>query len=146
MITPGSYVKPVAPGIILQAPDVPGRVIQTISKAPRPPEGSSTLVIIGGSNGAHPEPLAAISPGSVTLQHAVMLTDVEQVAVHPFTSVTVTEYEPAVRLLMLTVVAPVLHRYVYGAVPPVADTEAEATFPLLQSPLVGVHVATTSFG
>ena len=73
-----------------------------------------------------------------------MLTLVVQTAAHPFTSVTVTEYEPAVRLLIEAVVAPVLHKYVYGAVPPVADTEADAWLLLLQSPLVGVQVATGS--
>ena len=69
-------------------------------------------------------------------------TDVVQTAAQPFTSVTVTEYEPAVRLLTCAVVAPVLHRYVYGDVPLVADTEADAWLLFEQLPFVGVHVAT----
>ena len=41
----------------------------------------------------------------------------EEVAVHPFASVTVSVYDPAHRLLMVAVVAPLLQAYVYGAVP-----------------------------
>ena len=40
------------------------------------------------------------------------------VAVHPFTSVTVTEYVPAERPLNDAVVAPFDHKYVYGDTPP----------------------------
>jgi hypothetical protein len=77
--------------MMLHDPEVPGRVNHTYSIVPIPPVGRLALVINGGSNGAQPEPLAAIDPASVTLQQAVMLTEVVQVAVHPFTSVTVTE-------------------------------------------------------
>lgn len=41
---------------------------------------------------------------------------------HPFASVTVTIYGPAQTPVTFHVVAPLLHKYVYGAVPPVELT------------------------
>ena len=46
-------------------------------------------------------PVMVMADGAVTVYDAV--------AVHPASSVTVTEYVPAARLLMLAVVAPLLH-------------------------------------
>ena len=43
----------------------------------------------------------------------------EAVALQPFASVTVSEYEPAVSPERFDVVAPLLHVYVNGLVPPV---------------------------
>ena len=51
-------------------------------------------------------------------------TVVLQVVVQPLASVTLTLYGPIAKLLRLAVVAPLLHKYVYGAVPPVAVTLA----------------------
>src|SRR5690242_7992905 len=38
--------------------------------------------------------------------------------VHPLASVTVTEYVPGGKLIIVTAVLPLLHRYVYPGVPP----------------------------
>ena len=46
---------------------------------------------------------------------------IEAVVVHPFASVTVTEYVPAVRFDKSSVVAPFDQRYVYAVVPPDTD-------------------------
>jgi hypothetical protein len=43
----------------------------------------------------------------------------EAVVVQPLASVMVTLYVPAITFVRSSVVAPLLHRYVYGAVPPV---------------------------
>jgi hypothetical protein len=64
---------------------------------PDPPLGNETLVIAGGSNGAHPLPLPAISPGDVTLQQlgaSLMVTHCSA-DVQPPASCTVTQYCPA---------------------------------------------------
>lgn len=53
------------------------------------------------------------------------VTVVLDVAVQPLWSVTVTLYVPAPRPLTLLVVAPLLHKYVYGDVPPDALTLTE---------------------
>jgi hypothetical protein len=50
------------------------------------------------------------------------------VAVHPCASVTVKVYVPALKPLMLEVVAPLLHAYVYAGVPPLG---ADCALPLL---------------
>jgi hypothetical protein len=49
----------------------------------------------------------------------------DAVSVQRFASVTVTEYVPSPRLLILGVVAELLHKYVYGVAPPPAVTETE---------------------
>jgi hypothetical protein len=64
-----------------------------------------------------PEMLAASKAGCVMAYDAV--------SVQRFASVTVTEYVPSPRLLSDDVVAPVLHRYVYGEAPPPGVTDAE---------------------
>ena len=53
---------------------------------------------------------------------------------HPFESVTVTTYAPTARLLAVADVCIgfVFHEYVYGPTPPVADTVALPSVPLLQ--------------
>ena len=53
------------------------------------------------------------------------------VALHPFLSVTVTLYDPATSPLGSSSVEPLLHKYVYGAVPPLT---VKLMFPSL-SPL-----------
>ena len=59
---------------------------------------------------------------------------VETVFIHPFASVTVTEYVPDARDVAFAVFPPVgSHENVYGDVPPVAFTDA--------APLCCVHVA-----
>jgi hypothetical protein len=57
----------------------------------------------------------------------VIVTDV--VKLHPFLSFTVHVYEPAVRPVMLEVVCPLLHVYVYAVVPPEGVTEAVPVLP-----------------
>jgi hypothetical protein len=52
------------------------------------------------------------------------------VAVHPFASVTVTVYEPAMSVFAVAPVPPDgAHAYVYGAVPPATVTVAEPLLP-----------------
>jgi len=65
--------------------------------------------------------------------------------IHPVASVTVTVYEPAVKPVILASVEPLLHKYVYGAVPPVAVTLAEPSEPPLHRTSVPEHVATGPF-
>ena len=54
------------------------------------------------------------------------------VVVHPFTSVTVAVYVPAVKPVMLAVVAALLHTKVYGVVPPAPLAVADPLLPPLQ--------------
>lgn len=63
------------------------------------------------------------------------------VVVQPFSSVTVTEYIPDVNPLMLEVVAPLLHKYVYPEVPPDAVTLAVPLLPPKQLTLVVLPLA-----
>ncbi len=65
-----------------------------------------------------------ITLGSVTVDVVV--------TVHPFASVTVTIYVPAATPIIDAVVAELLHAYVYGEVPPVADAVAPPSEPPLQ--------------
>ena len=59
------------------------------------------------------------------------------VAEHPFTSVTVTVYGPAVSGVPVVPVPPEgAHAYEYGPVPPVASTVAEPLLPPKQDTLV----------
>lgn len=54
----------------------------------------------------------------VTVGLGFTVKTLEAVAVHPLESVTVTTYVPAVLIVILCVVAELLHKYVYGLVPP----------------------------
>ena len=70
----------------------------------------------------------------------------DAVSVHPFASVTVTEYVPAVRLLILEFVPELLHEYVYGDTPPPAVTEADPLVPLKHVMCAPVADAVRSVG
>ena len=56
-------------------------------------------------------------------------TEASQVAVHPLSSVTVTVYVPAITPVMSSVVAPLLHKYVYGGVPKLAVASTPSQLP-----------------
>ena len=60
------------------------------------------------------------------------VTVTEAVAVHPLASVMVTVYVPAARFPISWMVSPLLHAYVYGAVPPPADELTEPSLIPLQ--------------
>ena len=64
------------------------------------------------------------------------------VFVHPFASVAVTVYVPAVRLLIVTVVAPVFHKYEYPEVPFDANAVALPVAPPLHKTFVVDGIAT----
>ena len=66
---------------------------------------------------------ATITAGSVIVTDAL--------SEHPLLSVITTLYVPATTPVIEAVVAPLLHKYVYGIVPPVAEAEA----PPLEYPL-----------
>jgi hypothetical protein len=67
------------------------------------------------------EPLARLHNALVTVADAVgdamLVTAVLCATVHPAASVTVSEYDPAATLVSDCDDAPLLHAYVYGAVP-----------------------------
>ena len=85
--------------------------------APTPPVGKLELVNADGSNEPQFDCAPFIEPADVTLQHMVAITPFA-VAEHPFTSVTVTSYDPGVNPITVDAVDPLLHTYVNGAVPP----------------------------
>src|SRR5262249_43736973 len=58
--------------------------------------------------------------------------------VHPFVSVTVTEYVPVVPVLIVEVVAPVLHAYEREPVPPLGEAVSVAFVPAHASGLLTV--------
>ena len=66
---------------------------------------------------------------------------IESVVVQPFASVTSTEYGPAVSPVIVAVVSPLLHKYVYGEVPLLAVTVADPKLLLLHVPLVSEILA-----
>ena len=70
----------------------------------------------------------------------------EHFAVQPFESVTVAVYVPADKPLFDAVVFPLLHKYVYGAVPPLATTAAEPVDAPLHVTFVPLQVATNNVG
>jgi hypothetical protein len=75
------------------------------------------------------------------------VTVVDAVVVHPFASVTVTVYPPAVRPVAEEPVPPEgAHEYVYPEVPPDAVTEAEPVLPPKQSTGDEVAVAVSAGG
>lgn len=57
---------------------------------------------------------------------------------HPFVSVIVTVYEPAVKLVIEAVVSLLFHKYEYGVVPP----EAEIVIPPSDNPLQVTYEST----
>ena len=101
----------------------------------------ATLVNAAGSNGPQLSCGPAIVPPKVTLQHGVTDTVTEQSSVQPFASVTSTEYVPAASPEIDEPVPPLLHTYVYGAVPTVADTLADARLLFAHDPSILEHVA-----
>ena len=70
----------------------------------------------------------------------------EHLAVQPFESVTVAVYVPADKPLFEAVVFPLLHKYVYGAVPPLATTAAEPVDAPLHVTFVPLQLATNNVG
>ena len=84
-----------------------------------------------------PEPATDKAAGWSTVAVAV--------AVQSFASVTVTLYTAAGSPVMVDVVAPLLHKYVYGAVPPDALAVAVPLFPPKQLTSV-LEVFATSTG
>ena len=81
--------------------------------------------------------LAAISiAGSVTV--------IELVEVHPLASVIVVVYVPATTPVIVAVVAELLHAYVYGMVPPVADDVAPPSAKPLQVMFESTTLAATN--
>ncbi len=81
-------------------------------------------------------PVHTVSLATVTVGLGRFTSMPEADPVQPLLSVTVTEYVPGVLVLIELVVAPVLHAYVYGLVPP--DTFA------FNGPVAPTH--TVSFG
>src|SRR5207247_282162 len=79
--------------------------------APVPPLG--VAVKVAGSALAHASTLATDTVGFGSTVSVPVF-----VPVHPFVSVTVTVYVPAVLVLIVEVVAPVLHAKVDAPVPP----------------------------
>ena len=92
--------------------------------------------------------------GSVLEQTSGLLTETvgfgltvrvpEPEPVHPFVSVTVTEYVPAVLVLIVEVVAPLLHEYVWAPVPPTGVAVSVAGSVLEQTS--GLLTVTVGFG
>ncbi len=81
-------------------------------------------------------PVHTVSFATVTVGFGRFTSIPEPDPVQPLLSVTVTEYVPGVLVLIELVVAPVLHAYVYGPVPPDAFA--------VNGPVAPVH--TVSFG
>ena len=91
--------------------DVVAPVLQAYVTAPVPPLG--VAVSVAGSVLAHRSTFATETVGFGSTVNVP-----EPEPVHPFVSVTVTEYAPAVLVLMVDVVAPVLQANVTAPVPP----------------------------
>src|SRR5258706_6848922 len=91
--------------------DVVAPVLQAKVFEPVPPAGVAVSVA-----GRVLEQTSGLLTETVGFGFTVNVPDPEPV--HPFVSVTVTEYVPAVLSLIVAVVAPVLHAYVAAPVPP----------------------------
>src|SRR5258705_15835 len=101
-----------------------------------------------------PASVAVSGAGSVLEQTAGLLTETVGFGftvnvpapdpVQPFVSVTVTEYVPAVLVLIVEVVAPVLHAYVTAPVPPAGVAVSVAGRVLEQTS--GLLTETVGFG
>jgi len=68
---------------------------------------------------ALPKHLTSVTTAVAPSAAAGWLTVPVAIVVHRLASVMVTVYTPAATLTRSSVIAPLLHRYVYGAVPPV---------------------------
>ncbi len=84
-----------------------------------------------------------VSFGTLTVGFGRFTSIPEPDPVQPLLSVTVTEYVPTVLVLMELVVAPVLHAYVYGPVPPDA---LAFTGPVAPTHTVSFGTLTVGFG
>ena len=78
---------------------------------------------------AEPSAAPLHDAGDVEATEAVMfpvlITPTPEVAIHPLESVTRTVYEPAASPVAVEEVElPGVHKYVYGLLPPLTDTEA----------------------
>jgi hypothetical protein len=91
--------------------EVVAPVLQAYVAAPVPPAGVAASVA-----GSVLEQTSGLLTDTVGFALAVSVPEAEPA--HPLVSVTVTEYVPAVLVLMVDVVAPVLHAYVRAPVPP----------------------------
>ena len=99
------------PAVLVLIVEVVAPVLQAKVFAPVPPEG--VAVKVAGSELAHTSGLLTETVG---FGSTVRVPEPEPV--QPFVSVTVTLYVPAVLVLMVEVVAPVLHANVFAPVPP----------------------------
>src|ERR1043166_3694885 len=99
------------PAVLVLIVEVVAPVLQLNVFEPVPPAG--VAVNVAGRELAHDSSFAAATVGSgLTVNVPV------PEPVHPFVSVTVTLYVPAVLVLIVDVVAPVLQEYVTAPVPP----------------------------
>ncbi len=90
--------------------EVVAPVLQLKLEEPVPPEGVAVNVA------ELPEQTSALLTDTLSCAFAVNVPEPDPV--HPFVSVTVTEYVPDVLVLIVAVVAPVLHAKVFEPVPP----------------------------
>ena len=125
------------PAVLVLIVEVVAPVLQANVKAPVPPEG--VAVSVAGSALMHTPGLLTETVG---LGSTVNVPDPEPV--QPFVSVTVTEYVPAVLVLIVEVVAPVLHAYVTAPVPPLGVAVSFAGSVLEQTS--GLFTETVGFG
>ena len=77
------------------------------------------LSSVGGKVPALSQPTGCVRAALNVQQLIGVFKVVEQEPVQPFMSVTVSEYIPPIRPLSVGEVAPLLHKYVKGIVPPV---------------------------
>jgi hypothetical protein len=125
------------PAVLVLIVEVVAPVLQSYVTAPVPPLGVAVSVA-----------------GKVLEQTVGLLTETDGLGstvsvpvpdpVHPFVSVTVTEYVPAVLVLIVDVVAPVLQSYVTAPVPPLGVAVNVAGSVLEHT--VGLFTATVGFG
>jgi hypothetical protein len=99
------------PAILVLIVDVVAPVLQSYVTAPVPPLG--VAVRVAGNVLEH-----AVGLLTETVGFGSIVTVPEPEPVQPFVSVTVTEYVPALLVLIVDVVAPVLHAKVDAPVPP----------------------------
>src|SRR5258708_25102798 len=99
------------PAVLVLIVEVVAPVLHANVAAPVPPAG--VAVSVAGSVLEHTSGLLTDTVG-----FALTVRVPELEPVQPFVSVTVTEYAPAVLVLIVEVVAPVLHANVAAPVPP----------------------------
>ena len=113
-----STVTEYGPAVLTVRVGVVAPVLHRYSKGAVPP----VTLAISVANG-----LEQVRFGLFTLTAGIAvleITVVFAVVIQPFAPVTVTEYGPAVLTTRIGAVAPVLHWYVYGAMPPVILVES----------------------